>query len=290
MIDFFNALMNPDIAFLRYALIAGLLASIPFGIIGSYVVTRRISYIAGAVSHSVLGGIGLALYLKGVWRWEWCDPIYGAVAAALCSAIIIGLVNMYAKQREDTVIGAIWAIGMASGVLFIAKTPGYIDAMSYLFGNILLITPADIYVILGLNVLILGICVTMHSRFLAICFDEEFAMLRGVKVKLYYMLLLCITALTIVLLLRVVGIVMVIAFLTLPAAIAGQFSNRLSRMMALASVICMFFTFSGLAVSYNYDLPSGSTIIVFAGACYILTLLFKNLFRRKFRPAKEDRA
>ncbi|OGV56824.1 MAG: hypothetical protein A2017_21640 [Lentisphaerae bacterium GWF2_44_16] len=281
MPDFLHALSNPDIAFLRYALIAGLMASIPFGIIGSYVVTRRISYIAGAISHSVLGGIGLAIYLKTALHISWCDPMCGALAAALASALLIGFVSMYAKQREDTVIGAIWSVGMASGILFIAKSPGYIDAMSYLFGNILLITRNDLFVIGGLNILILLICILFHDKFLAICFDEEFAILRGINVKFYYLLLLCLTALTIVLLVRIVGIVMVIAFLTLPAAVGGHFSRRLSFMMFISAAICMSFTFFGLWASYSWDLPSGSTIIVFAGLCYILTAIASQFLKRR---------
>ncbi len=124
MSDFFKALIDPDIPFLRYALLVGLLSSISLGVVGSYVVTRRITYIAAAIAHCVLGGIGAALYLDKVIGWTWCDPMYGATAAAILSALIIGLVSLYAKQREDTVISAVWAMGMAVGVLFFAKTPG----------------------------------------------------------------------------------------------------------------------------------------------------------------------
>ena len=145
MADFFNALANPDLPFLRYALIAGVLSSFALGMAGTYVVTRRISYIAGAIAHSVLGGIGAALFLQHKAGWAWFDPIIGALIAAVFSAVVIGLVSMYARQREDTVIGSIWAVGMAMGVLFIARTPGYIDPMSYLFGNILLISSTDLW-------------------------------------------------------------------------------------------------------------------------------------------------
>lgn len=276
--DFISALTNPDIAFLRYALIAGLLASVPFGIMGSFVVSRRITYIAGAISHSVLAGIGAALFIRARYGCGWLDPIYGAIVAAIVSALIIGFVSMYARQREDTVIGAIWAVGMATGVLFIAKTPGYIDAMSYLFGNILMVGVEDIYVIAALDVLIVVVVVLFYGRFLAICFDEEFAKLRGINVHFWYLLLLCLTALTIVLLVRIVGIVMVIAFLTLPAAIAGHFSKSLSRMMVIAAVVCMVLTAIGLAASYSWDLPGGPAIIVLAGLCYIVV----SLGRRRF--------
>ena len=136
MSEFFSALFDPQISFLRYAFLTGLLASVAFGVIGSYVVVRRISCIAGAISHCVLGGIGAGLYAqsKGV---TWLEPIAGALITALLAAIVIGLVSIHARQREDTVIGSLWAIGMAVGLLFIAATPGYVEPMSYLFGNIL---------------------------------------------------------------------------------------------------------------------------------------------------------
>lgn len=149
MSDLFDALLDPRVAFLRYAFIAGLLASVSFGIMGSYVVARRISYIAGAISHSVLGGIGAAIYLRHGLGYVWCDPLYGATAAALLSALIIGFASLYAGEREDTVIGAVWAVGMAIGLLCLYKTPGNYDPMSYLFGNILLISQRDLWLVIG---------------------------------------------------------------------------------------------------------------------------------------------
>ncbi|MBN1355660.1 metal ABC transporter permease [bacterium] len=279
MIDYFTALSNPDIVFLRYALAAGLLSSVAFGIIGSYVVARRISYLAGAIAHSVLAGIGISLFIKVRWNAHWCDPLYGAIAAALASAIIIGLVSLYARQREDTAIGAIWSIGMATGLLFLAKTPGYVDPMSYLFGNILLIARNDIWLILGLDILIVSLGTIFYNQLLAICFDEEFARLRGIRVELLYFLLLALTALTVVLLIHVVGIVLVIALLTLPAAVASQFSRKLWQMMLLSIVFCAGFTLLGLGYSYSLDLPSGPSIIVFASIVYMAVLLIRRMIR-----------
>jgi zinc transport system permease protein len=287
MLEFLRALGNADLPFLRYAFLAGLLSSVAFGIVGSYVVVRRISYIAGAISHSVLGGIGLGLYLQATAGWHWCHPTYGAVAAALVAAVAIGLVSLHARQREDTVIGAFWAVGMAVGLLFLARTPGYIDPMSYLFGNILLISRSDLWLVLALDVLVVAIALAFYNRFLAVCFDEEFARVRGLRVELYFLLLLCLTALTVVLLVRVVGIVMVIALLTLPAAVAGLFVRRLWQMMLAAMLLCMLFVAVGLALSYTRDLPSGPTIILVAGAAYLLALLVARLLRR---PGRAPRA
>ncbi len=266
--------------FLQYALLTGILASIACGVIGSYVVTRRITYIAGAIAHSILGGMGAARYAQIVYQWDWFHPLLGAVAAALLSAMIIGIVSMKAREREDTVIGAVWAIGMAIGILFIFKTPGYNeDLMSYLFGNVLMVSSSDLWFIAVLDGLIIGIGLIFYNKFLAICFDEEFARLRGVSVESYYLVLLALTALTVVLLVSVVGIVMVIALLTLPAATAGHFSRKLWHMMLLSTLFTIIFTTSGLALSYGPDLPPGATTIVLAGGVYLVVAFFSRIIR-----------
>jgi zinc transport system permease protein len=280
MAQFFNALSSPYMPFLRYALLAGLLSSVAFGIVGTYVVVRRISYIAGAISHSVLGGIGVGLYLQDKVGFLWFTPMLGAVIAALLSAMLIGFVSLYGKQREDTVIGAIWAIGMATGILFLAKTKGYADPMSYLFGNILLISKNDLFIIAGLDIVVICLGVLFYNKFLAVCFDDEFARLRGIRVGFFYLLLLSLTALTVVLMVRVVGIVMVIALLTLPSAIAGLFSRYLWQLMVISSLLCMVFTAAGLGFSYHYDLPAGSNIILIAGGTYAFAVGVSNLIKR----------
>ncbi|MBN2474538.1 MAG: metal ABC transporter permease [Pirellulales bacterium] len=279
MSELFDALGDPDFPLMRHALFAGVLASVAFGVMGTYVVTRRISYLAAAIAHCVLGGIGAALYCQAALGLAWCQPMYGAVAAALIAALIIGLVSLYARQREDTVIGALWVIGMAGGLLLIAKTPGYVDPMNYLFGNILLISRHDLWLAAGLDVLVVGLVLLLHNKFLAVCFDEQFTELRGVRVKCHYLLLLCLTALTVVLLVRVVGIVMVIALLTLPAAVAGHFSQTLRQMMVLAVLFCVVFVTAGLGISYPYDLPTGPVIVVLAGAVYLAVAVGCRLLR-----------
>lgn len=275
MLELLAALTHPEIPFFRYALVVGALASVSFGVVGTYVVAKRISYLAGAIAHCVLGGIGAGLYLRHQVGWSWFDPIYGALIAALLAALIIGLVSIHAKQREDTVIGALWATGMAIGLLFIAKTPGYVEPMSYLFGNILLLTKNDIYLVLGLDLVVLGVAAIFYPKLLAVCFDEEFARLRGLNTDLYNLLLLCLTALTVVLLVRVVGIIMVIALLTLPAAVAGTFARTLGQMMFGAVIACLLFVALGLGLSFVHDLPSGPVIILVAAAAYLLALTLK---------------
>lgn len=267
--EFFGAVM--DHAFLRYALVAGVLVSIPCGVVGSFVVIRRISYIAGGIAHSVLAGLGLAHYLNVVHGVTWLTPMVGSVAAALVSAGIIGWVSLRLRQREDTVIGAVWALGMATGIILISLTPGYSsDLMSYLFGNILMIGMQDLVLIGGLAIFVLIVVSLFHKQLLAVCFDAEFATLRGVRVNLFYFLLLGLTALTVVLLVSVVGIILMIALLTLPAAMANLFARRLWQMMALAVVLCAVLTTSGLALSYGPDLPAGAVTILLTGASYFL--------------------
>ena len=265
-------------SFLQVALLTGLLASVACGLVGSYVVVRRITYLAGGIAHCVLGGLGAARYLAVVHQWSWLHPLMGAVVAALVAAVIIGVVSLRARQREDTVIGALWAIGMALGVLFIARTPGYqVDLMSYLFGSILMVTRGDLWLLVVLDVLVIAISVLYYHPLLAVCFDEEFARLRGLRVEVYYILLLCLTALTVVLLVSVVGIVMVIALLTLPVAVAGHFCKTLWQLMLLSTVLSMVLTTAGLAISYGPDLPAGATTILLAGGVYILVVFAAQL-------------
>jgi zinc transport system permease protein len=273
MSEFWSVLFDPNICFLRYALLTGIFASLPFGIIGTLVVVRRISYIAGAISHCVLGGIGLGLYLEKAVGVTWFGPMQGAVVASLLAAVILTLVSRHARQREDSVIGALWAVGMATGLLFIARIPGYVDPMSYLFGNILLVSKSDFIFVLVLDVVVLGLVGVFYHKFLAVCFDEEFSRLRGVRTGWIYLLLLCLTALTIVLLVRVVGIVLVIALLTLPAAVAGNFSKNILQMMLLAVLFCVGFVVTGLGVSFALDFPSGPIIIIIAAMVYFFVLL-----------------
>lgn len=272
MIEFFDVLKNQ--AFMQNAVIIGLLASVACGVMGTYVVVRRLVFISGGISHTVLGGMGIAYYYGG-------NPIHGAVVTALVAAIVIGFVSLRYHEYEDTIIGALWAVGMAVGILFIYKTPGYnVDLMSYLFGNILMVERQNVYLLIYLDALIILLVVLFYKRFLAVCFDEEYSELQGIGVVSTYLLLLCLIALTVVILIQVVGIILVIALLTLPAATARYYTHTLGQMMILASILGALFTTSGLVVSYEPDLPAGATIIVIAGLAYLLTTILKGLAMR----------
>jgi zinc transport system permease protein len=268
-------------AFLQNALLTGILASVACGIIGTYIVVRRISYIADGIAHTVLGGMGAALYVQKVYHLPGVLPLHGALIAALIAAVIIGTVSLRAKQREDTVISALWAVGMAVGIVFISQTPGYNeDLMGYLFGNILMVSGSDLWMLAGLDAVIVIVGLLFYNQFTAVCFDQEFARLRGINVEAFYLLLLGLAALTVVLLATVVGIVMVIALLTLPVGIAAALSSTMFRMMIISAVLCAIFTTSGLAFSYGPDYPPGAVTIIIAGAAYLVATTLKWVFNR----------
>lgn len=279
MAEFWSVLTDGDFVFVRYAFVMGACASVAFGMVGSLVVARRVTYVAGAVSHAVLAGIGAAVFMQRSYGWLWFDPLLGAALAAFVAALLLGLARFAATEREDSVIGAIWSVGVAVGLLFFAAAPGYTDPMSYLFGNILLIGVRDLWLVLVLDLVIIALTVFFYPQLKAVCFDEDFARLRGVPVRLAYTLLLLLIALTVVLLISIVGMVLVVALMTLPAAAAGRFTRSLWQMMALASVLCLIFVTTGLVFSFQADLPTGPTIILVAGVGYALALGARSALR-----------
>ncbi len=267
--SFFSALFDPAMPFVRNALVAGILSSILFGVLGSVVTVKRIAGLAGAISHAVLGGIGLALYLSANKIVPGLPPIAGALVFALISAALIGLVSLKAKQREDTVINALWAIGMSLGIVFIAKTPGYADPMSYLFGNILLVSTRDLVMLAVLDIVVIVLAWRYYPQIEASAFDEEFARTRGVSTDAVFLVILAVTAIAVVLLQTYVGIVMVIAMLTLPAGTSGYFARNLAGMMAIGTLFSVAFSVVGLAISWGLDLPSGAIVVLVAGATFL---------------------
>jgi len=276
--DFLGALF--EYRFVQTAVAACLLASIGCGIMGAFVVVKRISALAGGIAHAVLAGMGIAYFFNA-------SPILGAVIAALVSALLIGLIKLRWKQDEEVLIAAFWSVGMAIGVLFISRTEGYnINLMSYLFGNVLLVSGNDLLRMLVLDGVVFVVVGLFYRQFLATAFDEEFARLRGVNVEFFYILMLAMIALTVVLLIQIVGLLLVIALLVLPAASAGQFVRTLPGMMLLAVVISACTSLGGLAVSYSPDLPAGATIIVLAGLVYILAIVLARYMPKRIASHK----
>lgn len=257
--------------FMRNALFAGLLAAVACGIVGVYVVVNRIVFISGGIAHASFGGIGLG-YLAGI------SPVLGAVIFTISSALGIGVIVKKTKLPADTAIGVLWAMGMALGVVFIGLSPGYApDLFSYLFGNILTVPLSDLILMLALDAIIVLLAIALYKGLLALSFDEEFAKISGVPVQGLYLLLLCLVALTVVVLIRVVGIILVIALLTVPAALARQFTYDLRKMMPLAILFGAVFTLGGLWLSYELDLASGATIILLSGAALIASFAFSRV-------------
>ena len=263
--------------FMRNAMLAGLLASVACGIVGVYVVVKKIVSMSGSIAHASFGGIGLGYLLK-------FNPVLGAMLFALLSALTMGMVARKTKLPEDTAIGILWALGMALGVIFIGLSAGYApDLMSYLFGNILTVPFSDILLMAGLDVIIVALAFAFYKEFLLLSFDEEFGAVVGMPVTALYLLLLCMVALTVVVLIRVVGMILVIAMLTFPAALARQFTHDIKKMMLLAVVFGMLFTFGGLWISYILNLASGATIILLSGLVLLLSYAVTGLRSRLTR-------
>ena len=268
MLTFFRDLA--DYLFLVNAVLAAALAAVAAGLTGSLVVVRRSTYLAGAVSHSILAGLGLARLLQRRFGFEGLTPMGGAVLVAVGVALLLARLTARGKHRTDTVLSAVWTGGMALGVSFVAATPGYQDdLMSYLFGSLLLVTGEDLAWMAGLDAVILGAMALCYNRFLAVAFNEELARLRGVNTAVYETVYHVLTALTVVLLVRVAEIVLAIALLTLPAAAAGFLTRRLDRMMAAAVGIGVAVSLLGLAVSYAPGWPPGATIVELAVLVYL---------------------
>jgi zinc transport system permease protein len=255
--------------FMRNALYAGLLTSIACGIIGTLVVVNRIVFISGGIAHSAYGGIGLALYLG-------FSPVLGTAGFGLGIAGIIAMVTVRNRQHSDVVIGVLWAVGMAFGIIMTDLTPGYnVDLMSYLFGSILTVPRSDLIIMVALDLVILAIVIFFYKDFLAISFDEEFAAAMGVPVTGLYLTLLAMIALSVVMIIRVVGLILVIALLSIPPYLAEKYSDKLSTTMVASILLNVLFTLIGLWLSYVFNLTSGATIIMVAGVFFFVSLIFR---------------
>lgn len=259
MIEFFHELF--EYRFLGNAALACVLAGVACGITGTYIVSRRLVFLSGGITHASFGGIGIAWYLGA-------DPIAGAAVFAVLSALGMEALSRRMKLREDSAIGILWAVGMAVGILFITLTPGYApNLMSFLFGNIVTITRGGLWIMLGLDVVLLAVFTLFYRPILYIAFDREYAATQRLPVGWVGGAMMVLTALAIVLSIRLVGIVLLISLLTLPPAIAGSLSRRWSGIAAGASAVAAGATFIGLYISYTLDIPSGaSTILVLAAA------------------------
>ncbi len=272
--SFLTALfINP---FLQYALLAALAASVPGGIVGSYVVAKRIAFIGGSVSHAVLGGIGMAIYIQYLTGSKAFSPLVGGLIVAVIFGLLIGTMHLFYKQREDSIIAAIWSIGMAAGVILISIVPGTnAELMDFLFGNLLWASKGDVMMLASLDLFIIIVSALCHKRFLAVSFDETQSYLQGISVKFFYYIMLILISVTVVVMIQIIGAILVIAMLCLPAAIANVFTSSLSKMILLAILISVLFAFFGIHLSYSLNWPPGATIALVVSSFYFLSLPLK---------------
>ena len=267
--------------FFQRVLLAGLFASIACGLIGTYVVAKRMSSLSGGISHAAFGGVGLG-YLVGF------SPMVGALGFGLAAAVAVGLAYRRLGTAIDTVVSMVWSVGMALGVLFIALAPGYApDLTSYLFGSLLFVPWPYVYGVAALDALIVLVVVGLFRELEAVSFDEEFAETTGLPVEALFLGLLGLTALAIVTLIRVVGVILAIALLTIPAVVARQWTARIGPMMVLATTLAAIAMGGGLVtsyvLSYSFDVsaPPGPLVILWAAALYLGSSAL-----RRWRPAQ----
>ena len=264
-----------QLEFVRNALMAGVLVSVVCGVIGTLVVVNRIVFLAGGIAHAAYGGIGLAFFMG----WPYA---VGTTGVSILSAGVMAAVTLKARHRVDAMVGVIWAVGMAIGVVLLDLTPGYnVDLMSYLFGSILAVPGSDLWQMAAIGIAVIAIVTYYYNDFLAMSYDDEFARLRNVPVTFLYFLLLGMVALTVVMIIRVVGLILVIALLTIPPFIAEKFTGSLRAMMALSSILSCLFTITGLWLSYLFNLTSGATIILVAAAGFFMSALWEYLKPRR---------
>ncbi len=263
--------------FMRNAMMAGFLAALICGIIGTLIIVNRLVFLSGGVAHSAYGGIGLAFFMG----WPY---LMGAALFAFCSAMVMAAVSLKSKHRSDTIIGVMWAVGMATGVLLLDMTPGYnVDLMSYLFGSILTVPFSDL---IAMGLLTLFLCffvVYFYHDLLIMSYDEEFAVVRGIPVKPLYFMLIGIVAVSIVIIVQVVGLILVIALLTIPPYIAERYTRSLAQMIVLSCLLGMIFILLGLWGAYTYDVTSGAAIIIVAGVAFFLSMLIDKIYQERLR-------
>lgn len=265
--------------FVRNSVAAGLAAAVLCGVVGTFVVVRRLVFLGGGIAHAAFGGLG-ACYWAGI------DPRIGAAAVAVLSALLLGRVESDRGRSEDAVIGVLWAVGMAIGIVFLHATPGYApDLMTYLFGNILTVGGGDVLLTVGLVVVVLALLALWFKELTALAFDPEFAAVQGVPVRAAGTLLLVLVALSVVLLIHLVGILLVIALLAIPPAISLMLVHRFGVVMLLSTLIGAAITLGGLALSWAWDLPSGPVIVLLGAALMLAVAGGRKVLRRSRRAA-----
>jgi zinc transport system permease protein len=265
--------------FMRNAVMAGLTAGLICGVMGTQVVVNRVVFLSGGIAHAAYGGIGLSFFMG----WPF---LFGTMGFALTAAFIMAAVTLKAKHRADTIIGVIWAVGMAVGIVLLDLTPGYhVDLMSYLFGSILTVPAKDLLIMLSLALTVSGVVGYYYRDLIAMAYDEEFAQARGVPVRGLYFMLIGTLALCIVMIIQVVGLILVIAMLTIAPFMVEKYTKSMAAMMLWSGLLNVCFTLCGLWLAFRFNLTSGATIILVAGTAFVLDFLYQTVSGRRHREA-----
>lgn len=264
--------------FMQHALLAAFLVSITCGVIGALVVVNRLTFMAGGIAHTAYGGVGLAVFLGAPVL-----PVAGAFTAG--AALLLGALTQKKRERTDTLIGVIWAAGMAFGIIMINLTPGYnVGLMSYLFGSILTVPSSDLWLMAIIDVVIVALTLFYYRDILSFSFDPDFARSRGIPVQWLYFILLVMVAEAVVMMIQVVGLILVIALLTLPPYLAERHTRSLAGLMVASGLWSFVFCLGGLWMAYQFNLSSGASIIATACAIYLLFVSAQIVWGR-LRPA-----
>lgn len=267
--------------FMQNAIIAAILASVVTGVIGTIAIEKKLISMSGGVAHASFGGIGLG-YLLGF------EPIWGGLAFAVGSSILISKLSQSQKTNADTLTGILWSFGMALGILFISLSPGYMpDMTSYLFGDILSISKSAILAMIVFTTVILFVFVAIYNYWIVYLFDEEYAKARKINVRVIRLLVYIIIPIGIIVLIRIVGIILTIALMTTPTSIAKLFFKSFGKVVISSICISIFFCIAGLAVSYYINIPSGICIIIITTIVYLTILFFKNIVQSKIHTKKK---
>jgi zinc transport system permease protein len=258
--------------FVVNAFVAALLIAVAAGMVGSYIVAKRLVFLSGGITHASFGGIGIAYFL-GI------NPLAGAAAFAVLSAFGVEALSQRMAVREDSAIGILWSVGMAIGIFFIYLTPGYSpNLMTFLFGSILTVSATDIWLLLTLNIVMVAFFLLFYRSILYLAFDSDFAKTQRIPVKTFSYILKGFLALTIVLSIRMVGIILLISLLTIPPTTANLFTKRFNQIIFASIGIGFIGAIGGLLLSYNMNVPSGATIIMVLVAIFAVAKLFKQIF------------
>ena len=274
--EFFSDLIR--YGYLYNALAACILSGITCGVIGTYVVCRRMVFLAGGITHASFGGLGIAFYLGA-------NPIAGAMLFAVLSALGIEWAGSRGRIREDSAIGIIWSVGMAVGALFMSLRPGYTsgDLSAFLFGSIVTVTHGDVAALAALTAVVLAGTALWLRPVMYVAFDRDFARSRGIPTRVISYVMAALVAVTIVLSIRIMGIVLLISLLTIPVTIVNTFTKSFRTLAPAAAAVAVAGNLAGLALSYNFEVSPGAAIIFTLTVTLILVKLLTLLVKKRRR-------